>query len=239
MYRLLTIFVMLLFFQACSFHAEEPEEKQVHIDSAFQYLEIHDVFDIELVEDTVNKVVFSAEKHLLHKLQAERENDTLMLKNQSSLKWINDLEHKQVALHFTSLKQITIHAPAYLYNSDTLHFHSLKIVCFSQMGDIDLLVDAGRLYFVNSDTGGGNFSFSGKADNLVIFQRGTASVNAFSLKARKARVKLNSYRDCRLHAEKQLRVTIDRPSNVYYSGKPEIVSRDIGEGGKLIPVNEE
>lgn len=230
-------FFLLIVIVGCEKNPGNKFRESVEV-SSFSHLEVDDVFDIELIQDSLNRVTFEGTQEQLKHVYARVEEDTLRLGNSSNLQWINNLEHIQVQLHFESLQKVILFAPSYVYNKDTLHFTALKFICYNQMGDFDLTVDARKITFVNSDTGGGTYYFSGFTKSLYVWQRGISSVNTLNLKAGQVRVKQNSLRPCKVHAIEQLNVTIDRPSNVYYTGKPAKISREIVEGGQLIPYNE-
>lgn len=74
-------------------------------------------------------------------------------------------------------------------------------------------------------TGSGNAKAAGKVERLTVRVIGSGDVDATSLEARKARVRIAGSGDVALHATQELDVSIDGSGDVRYRGDPRITKK--------------
>ena len=80
-------------------------------------------------------------------------------------------------------------------------------------------------------TGVGDFVLSGEdQDQLTIRLTGVGNVKAFDMKVRSCTITSTGVGNCEVYVTDNLRVTISGVGNVYYRGKPSIISHITGLG---------
>jgi predicted nucleic acid-binding protein len=200
----------------------------------FSAIRIKGIYDIVLVQDTVNIIIISGNEHI-NSISAEVINDTLNItdhKNISLRPGRNNLE-----IHFKKLEYLITLNAVHVTNSDTLRSEHFYYDALGEISETDLMVNCNFLYLCTSANTLGNIKLRGKAGCLSIFNRYGSSVIASDLQCRDVYVTNQSIGNDYVNASDFLQVYLRGKGNIFYSGNPvtDVVERT--GSGNLVRVN--
>ena len=217
----------------CFQSAGETVETRIELDD-FNFLEIHDLFDVYLVDDTLNELIISAGSNLHDDIELKTKGNKLHVYNNAKCRWLRDYQRVVLTFRMKDLKFIRFRYPCYLASRDTLRWPDLDVYCYAKVFEADLKVNNHSFTYGVNFTCAGSCFLSGKTDKLTIMNRGVHHIFADSTVSVHANITNNSNGDIHAGRTDTLEAHIWRSGNIYYFGQPEIVTRDITSTGKLI-----
>jgi hypothetical protein len=197
--------------------------KQEIIIEDFSNIRIEDIFNIILVQDTLNKIILEGGENLLPHVKLVVQKDTLLIENSMRCNWLRDYEKVTLSVHFRELKHIVTLAPVNIISNDTLRADTLQYFAIGEIGESDLIMDCGYFRFDDSYSTLGLFKFRGKAGKSRFYVNYGSSVDAMELVSVKSDICQKTIGDIYVNVTEHLRVWIWGPGNVYYSGNPQLV----------------
>lgn len=217
----------------CFQSASDPTEARIPLDD-LQVLEVHDLFDVYLVQDTVNEVVVHAGSNLIDDLEFHQENNRLHVYNHSKCRWLRNYNRIRLTFRLKNLSRVSLWYPCHVETPDTVKWPDLYVYSFAKVFEGRLLVDNLTLRFGVNFTCAGSCSLAGHTGKLIIMNRGVHHIFADSLTSVAADITNNARGDIHLGPAETLSAHIWESGNIYYKGDPEIVVRDLTSTGRLI-----
>jgi hypothetical protein len=227
-------FLILGFFCSCSKIPDGNEPVIIPGLANFTAAKIRGIYNIILIQDTVNMIIISGDEHL-NSISARVTDDTLEVANRKNLSFRpgrNTLE-----IHFRNLEYLTTFDAVHVTNSDTLEAERFYYDALGEISEADLVVDCDYLFLCTSANTLGNIKLSGRAGYFSIFNRYGSSIIASDLKSREVFVTTQSIGNDYVNASDFLQAYIWGPGNIYYTGNPvtDVVERT--GSGNLLRVN--
>ncbi len=228
----------LLYVTSCNkalFNAGETVTKEVRIDSVFSSIDIENMFDITLVNDTVNKVLVTCGENLQPFVSITAKNGILYFNNSAKENWSRSYQKIKLEVHLTFGPRIDIHEPISLKTKGVFTCNNFSIIDFWKISEVDVNIDANFCGIYMSSDNFGYFKIKGKAQTADIWGWGSAYVMADSLVSQNCHVLQRGMADVHVNVSGQLSVSLEFTGNVYYTGNPaEIIIENQTSTGRLI-----
>ncbi len=204
----------------------------------FSILELYDLFDVYLIDDTVNELSILTGSKLQDDIELKTEGSKFMVYNNARCRWFRDYERVVLTFRCKDLKRVSLWYPCYVASQDTLTWPSLNIYSYAKVFEGDIKVNNDNFRFGVNFSCAGSCSISGKTGKLTIMNRGVHHIFADNLESVSADITNNSLGDIHAGCTDTLRAHIWESGNIYYRGNPEIILRDITSTGRLIRTNQ-
>ncbi len=240
---ILVIIILCLFYSCekessnCFFANGSIEKKEIVLDD-FTSIEVYDIFNMILIQDTVNRIVLEGGENLLQHVEIRIKDDTLKISHSIRCIWLREYEKINIYVYFSRLDRIVADAPVRIISSDTLTCSNLEYFALGEIGEADMILNCNYFRFDGSYSTLGQFRFKGKSDKSRFYVNYGSSVFADSLISGQADVYFKTIGDIHVHVTEHLRVWIWGPGNVYYSGNPgKVEIMEKRSTGRLIKVD--
>jgi hypothetical protein len=237
-YYLLIAFCMLMGLQACDkalFDSGPETSKEVIINEPFTSINFKNIFDVTMVQDTVNKVIFTCGENLLPKVSAEVINQQLTFDHTEKDNWSREYKHIKAEVHVTTSPTIHVNAPINLRNADTLKGNTFWLCDYGKFSDINVTVNVKSCSVFMTSDNFGTFTVKGKAGNANLWGWGSAVVHADSLISQTCLVKHRGFGDVYVNVLNQLNVSLEFTGNVYCVTNPtKVVIEKKTSSGELL-----
>lgn len=226
MKKLISVIIILFLIYSCEkessncfFKKGNITKKEMLLDD-FCSIEVHDIFNLILIQDTIHKVVLEGGENLLPHVETSIKDDTLTIKHSIRCIWLRDYEKINIYVYFSRLDRIVTYAPVKIITSDTLRCNNLEYFAIGEIGEADMILNCNYFRFDDSYSTLGQFKFKGKSDKSRFYVNYGSSLFADSLISKEADIYFKTIGDIRVHVTEHLRAWIWGPGNVYYSGNP-------------------
>ncbi len=207
----------------------------------FDSLMVADVFDVHLIQDTINQIKIEGHKKFAESVSFNISDNTLVLKSDHKCKFSKPEKDKiSVFLRVKKICKIRLTASSKLFSDNVLeNDNEIGLVSLTKYTEADLKLNCKVFYFWNMHLNGGKIKLSGQVDRLKLWNTSLNSVDAKDLIAKNVLVSNNSKADCTVRVLNKLDCTIKNTGNVYYYGNPEVVNLNDSVGkGKLIRIED-
>lgn len=205
--------------------------------SNFDSLAVSGVFDVHLIQDTVNQISIKGNKKFAESVTFNISGNTLVLKNEHKCKFSKPEKNKVVIyLKVKKISKIRLGVSSKLFSDNTLeNDNEIGLVASSKYNEADLKLNCKTFYFWNIHLNGGKIKLSGQVEMLKLWNTSLNSVDAKDLRAKNVLVSNNSKADCTVRVIENLDCTIKNTGNVYYYGNDITVNfKDTLGSGKLV-----
>ncbi len=201
----------------------------------FKELEIDDVFNVFITQDTINKIIIEGGENLLPLIITEVKDKKLFIKNNNKCNWVRSYKKElNIFLYTQSLEHIILYGESKIISIDTLDIEVFTIDNWSRASKIELTINCSSSH-LNIHGGTGSYTLRGRSGVSYIYSSGTGHVFADNLKTGYTYITNNSTGDCHIYVTKELGFKILRSGNIYYSGEPyKIDTIEVSGSGKLI-----
>lgn len=189
--------------------------------SDFNQICINDIFDVNLIQDSVCKIEIIAESNLIPELKFEvDENKILIITNNNTVRWANNYNKPILNISIDTLWFITVNSPSKIVSQNTIETPELKIMSTAEYSDISLNINCENFYFACSETSGGKMYIEGITNSFAANQRGSYEINSVNFISNYVYITQESIADCKVHVLKELTIEIFRSGYIYYKGDP-------------------
>jgi hypothetical protein len=201
----------------------------------FHYLEVNDNINVILTQDTTqNAISVEAGENLIAGIAAEISNGHLVLKNNNTCDWLRSYEVPvNVYVTFKELDTIVFQAAGNIGCANTWTNDSVFVNIIEGAGDLHFTVHVAKSTF-QIRYGTVSVVVDGKSPVTFISSQGYGPFHAENLVSKFTYVYTFSPNDVYVYAEEELGVEIGNIGNVYYTGNPKTISKNIYGEGKLI-----
>jgi hypothetical protein len=211
----------------------EDETTREIILEDFKTVKIHGIFNIVLIQDSLNKVVITG-KNNINSIDAWLQNDELIIDDPSKMSFNSD--KNRLELHFSNLETLVTFNPVSVSNTDTLRADLFIYDAVVEVAEVNLVVDCNILVVGSANTIG-NFRLSGKADYCYLYCRYGCNFFAGRLSCRYVEIYNESVGDVYIGACENIKAFIRSPGNIYYYGTPDIEIAEKRGDGRIISLN--
>jgi hypothetical protein len=238
-YTILIPFLILLFFLfGCgdgdclkSSGAETSEERML---SDFKAIELSDLFNVWLVNDTITKIIVETGENLISDIKTEISDTTLKISNTSKCRFLRGYgNYPKLIIHVKDLKLVQIYEPCNVYTIDTLKNYQIQFIFNADISTANLCIESTYLTLDLWSDVTGEYTIKGKSFYLISNTYGYSKINAKDLECDNIILNSVSTGNITVTAKSTLNVTILGSGNVYYYGNP-VITQKIEGAGKII-----
>ncbi|MEY4350833.1 MAG: hypothetical protein RL078_896 [Bacteroidota bacterium] len=204
--------------------------------SDFQYLHIHAHMEVTLIQDSLNFVEWEANENLMKFLSAEKDLDTLVLRNLNHCHFLRYGEEKvSVKVHFTELKQLLFENSELVKTNGLWQQNAFEFILKEGAGPIDLELSGTRA-FVRNLYGWQAMTLKGNLSWLFADLDGSATLDAKALSISDsllftaASPKSSYFHTTGLLVKAQLQSI----GNLYLKGQPSLLLKNEYSAGKVV-----
>lgn len=183
--------------------------------------------DVELTQGPGTEVKVEADENLQQYIITEMEDDVLVIKMRSNIRFINS-ERLKIYITTDRLEQLTLSGSGNIIGTNKFTGSERLKLRVSGVGDLKLDFNTPELEAEIS--GSGSLVLSGETKDAKIQINGVGDCNAETLKAENATVKISGSGDVKLFADSRLDVTIRGVGSVYYKGAASVSQKISGSG---------
>jgi len=233
------LFVCVVAMCSCN-RGDNPEEiiTQEFGNREFTWVNVNNVFDIYLVQDTAWSVTVKGMPRAMERLKISYVGDTLILDRSRKGEYLRPKTgNPEVYLHFDSLSRINTYETCYIKSLNAITGYSLGIVDETKLIEVDLELNNRTFYYWNNPNGS-LLRLKGRALELKLWHSGLSSIDASKLKADLVIAENASQGESRIHANNELIYKLASTGNIVFTGNPSVITKIPAEGtGKLVRVN--
>ena len=236
--RLLYLSILICCLLSCKdglFDSGMTITREIKIEQPFSTLDFKNIFDVVLVQDTINKVLVSCGKNLQSYVSVDVSNDVLIVNQDTKFNWSRKYEKIKLEIHLTAIPNILIHEPVNLKSKGTLKGDNFSLVDYGKVSEVDVTVDVNTCAVYMTFDNFGSFKVKGKCNYAEFWGWGSSIVRADSLIAGDCYVLQRGIGNVYVNVINQLSVSLNYSGNVYYTGNPaEIIIKEQKSTGQLI-----
>jgi len=242
MSKLYLIGILLVIFGlfACDdalFDAGSETSHEIVFKEAFSIIRFNNIFEVTIIQDTINKVIFTCGENLQSKVSTQIINGKLILDHSEKSNWSRKYKHIKAEIHLITSMYFEIIAPVNLKTIGILRGKNFILKDYSGVSEFDVNLDVENCNIAIVYDSYGFFKIKGNCINTYIEDYGSAVIRADSLQTINCKVKHLGFADLYVNASKKLNVSLEYTGNVYYTGNPsEIVIEKKLSTGNLIRV---
>jgi hypothetical protein len=206
------------------FDAGDPAEKEIILTGTFGKIEVENIFEITLIQDTINKAIIKCGENLISDVSISISDEALWLNHSITYNWTRDYKKVQLYLHLKSVPPIYIRKPASIVTQNT--FKTKEFIIFvwgSRFAEVNACIDADFCGIYPSLDDFSKFTIKGKSITSDLHPCGSCYIDCRDLTSERCEIWQRSIADTYLNVTKELIVEFNGKGNIYYSGSPDSV----------------
>ncbi len=239
-------FVYILIFIGILFSCQKAGDcfssagKEIVIESAisdFDSLYVNDVFEVHLIQDTINYITIIANEAFAESTTFNISNNTLVLENDHRCKFAKPEKNEiKIYIKVKKISRIRLNESSKLISDNVLlNDNEIGLTISSKFNEADLSLDCKTFFYSNTHLNGGQVILHGDLEYLKIWNGSLGSIDSRDLSADNVLIVTDSKADCFVRANNVLDCTIRGYGNVYYFGNPDVLNvNDTSSTGRLI-----
>jgi hypothetical protein len=209
--------------------------REVTIAEYFSSIDIENMFDITLVQDTVKKVLVTCGKNLQSYVSVSVKDSILVLDHNAKYNWSRKYEKIKLEVHLIVTPHIDIYEPVNLKTRGILKGGNFILKDWGRVSEVDISLDVNSCELYMASDNFGYFKIKGKSSSAYFEGWGTCQVRADSLILNYCHVKHRGMGNVYVNVTGQLIVSLEFTGNVCYTGNPsQIVIEQQKSSGQLI-----
>jgi hypothetical protein len=203
----------------------------------FHVVKIDDVFDVQLMNDSVFGIEILAGKNIMPKITTVVRDSTLFISNEIRARWSRGYEKPELRVYFPSIRSLYIREPSNVFTVDTLACDNLIIYALADLQQVALTIKSWNFQFRSSHTASGVYVIRGRTWNSFLSAYAGCIIDAGDLETSYTTFVSHSIGDFTVNVGKALEGEIFNAGNVLYKGNPDIVQVERYSSGKAIKIN--
>ena len=223
--KIYTYIICLTILCSCNFinpfHDEgDTIETVIELD-AFTQIEIHNIFNIEIIEDTESYMIYKGGEKIFDVMSYSSLSGILRL-DHSFMNWTKNFKTPTLEIHMPLLEGIDLYASGNISSLKQLNGDKININVYGSAGiyEIDLNINYNHLKFHTRGSVGGTFAVYGICPTTLFTLNGSSNVQAYDLISKEVNVAHNSLGNAYIYVEDKLNVTFYKSGDLYYKGNP-------------------
>jgi hypothetical protein len=220
------------------FNGGETTVREIPLNDSISSVEVENIFDIELDQDTVNKIFVTCGENLQQYIDIKIKDKVLHVNHHSKYNWSRSYEKIKLEFHINQNLKMRILSPTKLTSKETLKLSSIEIADWGKVSEFDISIEADYFYLVVSYENFGYYKVKGTCNNTNLRSYGSCFFMTDSLVSKECSVKHFGIGDVYVNFTSSLKVWLEFTGNVYYKGNPsDIILEQQLSSGKLIPID--
>lgn len=201
----------------------------------FTYVEIRNVFDVTLRQADKPGVTINCGEALMPGIKTTFSNDTLIISNENHFDWTRKYRRIELFIETDSLEKITLDEPCNFRTDGVYKQDKLIVWATNNLTEVDIEIETGHFYMVNSWINTGNYRVSGKTEYAYFVINGAANLDASELIAEDMYVEQRSIDDLKIKVNGYLTYGIKNNGNIICYSQPETTEKKFHTGtGELL-----
>jgi len=165
----------------------------------------------------------------------EIRDNTLFISNENKCNWVRDFNKRiKIEIYCDSIIYIENYGSGNITFADTLFCADFRYDNWGATGDMDFLFDINHFY-CNIHNGTANLVSGGIIKTNIFYYNGYGKMNLSGASSITTYITNNGTGDIRILVTNELYAKISGSGNIYYSGNPYLVQKEITGTGHLIP----
>ena len=237
--RVIISSIIILFFVSCEKVENRSCIKTIGADQVknidlpfFNKLQLYERIKFELVQDTINKVIFRGGENLLTKIDFKISEDTLIIRNNNKCNFLRNYSKIVTAeVHFKELNQLRYFGTELLTNKGVLNLPWFNLSIESSSGSVNLNLNSSVIYASSGNYG--DFNIAGKTNIAFIYNNSNGYCNTYNLLVKDSiKVSSRTMGIMKINAHNTLlNAEILNGGNIFYKGNPSsILLKKTGKG---------
>lgn len=235
-YPIFAIILLLIF--SCKdeafFNAGGTNSREILLSNNIKSIEIQAMFNITLIQDTINKVIVTCGENLQHNIDVSIKNGILYLKHNVKYNWSRPYKKIELELHLISVPTINVRNPVYITSRDTLKTTEFFLIDWEQFTELNVTLNVRNVAIDVSSENFGSYTIKGKAESATFNNWGSAFIDAKDIQVKDCNVAQKSIGDIYVNVTNELRVSFKSTGRVFYYGNPKIFIENQTSNSKLI-----
>jgi len=233
------IFLIVSILSGCEkepalFESAGPEITVEFDKGNFTQIELYDVFDVVLIQDTLCKISVTAGENILPAIQFVNDSGVLKIDNAATFRWSRAYTRPKLHIRVNKLEKIVFESPSKITSANTIMADHLTIYAISNLNEGELDIDANLLVLHSSYTSTGKFILKGKANRARFKVYAAYHLDASAFNVSHALVRNASIQDLEVNVSEYMEMEILNSGNIILTGKPAINITDNSGSGKLV-----
>ncbi|MEM9050488.1 MAG: DUF2807 domain-containing protein [Bacteroidota bacterium] len=199
----------------------------------FKKIEFDDSFQVVFHTSNDFRIIATGTERFTEDLDVIMDGDSVKVDNGARAAWLRPESNKvRLDIYCDSLSQIKANESCEMSTADTLRSKDLVVIVGSKLNIADLKVNCTVFGYYNVFPCSGIMTFSGKTNQLNIWNDALMEVAASNLKAENAFVENRSGSNCTINVSNSLQYSILNRGNILIQGNPLIIEEidNSGEG---------
>lgn len=207
---------------------------QYRSSAAFCNINMKDNVDVILYSDTDNFIQVFAGAHLINGIITEVENGTLYIRNENKCNWVRSFANKYIVkVGLRNPQKIQSYGSGSITCMDSIKTNEFFFDSWNASGSYQLLMNNHISHLVNN-IGRADIQAKGYSGVVFSYINDVGILEASQLIVDYFYIRNSSTGSCTIHVEKEMSAEINYTGNIYYSGNPYRVDKQITGSGKLI-----
>jgi len=187
----------------------------------FSMIEIHNIFNIEIIEDAESYIIYTGGKTIFDEMSYSSLSGILRLDHRY-MNWTKNFEIPGLEIHMPLLESINLYSSGKIKGLNQLSGDKLIVSVHEESDtyEIDLNINYKELRFHSKGSVGGTFAIEGKCATSTYTLNGSTNIQASDLISKEVNVAHNSLGNAHVYAEDKLNITFFKSGDLYYKGNP-------------------
>lgn len=216
------------------FDAGKTTTREISINDDFNGIEVKQMFDIVLANDTVNRIYVTCGENLQPQMDIYVKDGILYLDHHIKYNWSRNYEKTKLILRLNHFPRINVRKPEYITTLDTLKTNVFDYVDWEKFTEMDVTLNVTQCNIGMSSDNFGHYTIRGKATNATLWGWGSTFLYGEDMNIENCYIKHRGIGDLYVNVSNSLTVSLEATGNVYYKGNPTITIEQHLSTGKLI-----
>lgn len=205
--------------------------------SEFNKVIVYSRINLNLIQDTVNKIIIEAGENLLPKIITEINDGFLTIRDDNKCNWVRSYKNEiNITLYCKTLNLIDCRTTGYVRGLNTFQVDTFDVNAWDGNPEIKFDIIAKSTY-VRMHTGPGSVELSGTSGQAYYYSRAYGPINCKNLITPYAFIDIRCVSDAYIYSNSLIEGEIGYIGNVYYAGNPQILEVNMWHDGKLLPID--
>lgn len=219
------------------FNAGEIVSREVPLGVSIKNIEIQAMFEITLVQDTINKAIVVCGENIQHSIDIYIKDEILYLKSSEKYNWSRSYSKTKLELHLIYIPTINVRNPVYITTKGTFKTYEFFLIDWEQFTELDVTLDVHNCAIDVSSEDFGHYNIKGNAESATFNNKGSAFIDARGMQVKNCIVSQKSIGDVYVNVIDNLNVSFKSTGKVYYYGDPRIILENINTQNQLIKLS--
>jgi hypothetical protein len=236
-------FIMFFFLFSCikenkciCFKTTGKNIKKEILLSDFYEIQINNIFNVFITEDTINKIVIEGGKNLVPFIKVDNQSHSLSISDKNKCNWLRSYKRNLnlfISVKPSKLNSIIINGECNIFSTNTINGNELNIIVYSGIAKMDLSVD-NQVTRLTVHAATGDYILKGNTTFAYIYSFGTCYIFANKLISDIVYITNKSSGNDYVYANNEIEGEIAYIGNIYYSGDPDKIIIKQSSSGRLI-----